>query len=158
MLRGHSIVGGRRDIIPSIFVNNDCSLVLYWLTALHCSYIFQDARSRIVDTLLTLHWCWFWDILSMFSWALLPRNDADSPIMHQCDRLAPGFFKIQRLQLLMLPEHSILGHSDDLVQSIFACIGSRLFDYRSMLPHSTCIFQVARPKVVHPPLTFIFWT
>jgi len=51
--------------------------------------------------------------------AFLPRMVADSSIMEHCGRTACRFSKMQALNLLTLLWHSFLGHSYDVVDSIF---------------------------------------
>jgi len=89
---------------------------------------------------------------------ILPGQQADSAIMVYCRRTAPWLWKMQWLKSMTLGWQSCLVHRYDVVESIFAWIGSRLFNDGLMSSHSNLIIEDARLKNVDAQFTVIFET
>ena len=69
---------------------------------------------------LTLRWRSIWDMVTILWEAYSPRKAAGSPIIDHWRRIAAWFSKMGGLKLLTLDWCSILGSSDDVVNSILA--------------------------------------
>jgi len=62
----------------------------------------------------------FWDMVMILSQVYLPTKVANSTIMDHWSRIGPLLSEMEGLKSLMLRWRSFLGHSEDVVESIFA--------------------------------------